>query len=97
MDVETLRRYLGGRIHKAWCWLVCGQSKCGRVLRTPGLWHDIQKDGGTTVRGRHLKQIPGERSGAQLKTTEFGACGTSQSESRKFESAFAQITMKPEL
>lgn len=71
VDVETLRRYLGGRIHKTSCWLVCGQSECERILRTPGLWHDIQKNGGTTVRGRHLKQIPGGRSGAQLKTTEF--------------------------
>lgn len=52
VGVERIRTYLGGGIHRAGCWLVCGEREHGRVERTPGFWYEIQENGGVTVRSR---------------------------------------------
>lgn len=65
---ERSRGYLGRRIDRAWCWLVCGEKGC-RNIKRPGFRLEIQDDRGATVRGGD----PGEKPIRSGRRSELGS------------------------
>ena len=79
VGVERIRRHLEGRTPRAGCRLVRGERGRARVKRSPGFRHEIQENGGATVRGRVRARSRFPVGGRELsfRHAEFGAWGVS--------------------